>query len=238
MMKETMIKMRLNLIITVVDRNKGCKVMKIFKSLGTHWHYMLSGEGTMNSEMMELLGLGTSEKSIALCIVPHFRVSEFMQTIRRELRMDMKGKGVGFTLPISGVNHPIIQKIKNEMNMETMKTMKKEMEQMTEKITTGTQYSVVIGIINQGYSEDVMSTARTVGARGGTVVRARRVGIEDAVKFLGISVQEEKEILMILTAKESRHDIMKALSHEHGIASETHGIYLSLPVEEVMGLDL
>ncbi|MDQ0362909.1 hypothetical protein [Breznakia pachnodae] len=237
-MKDSIIKLRLKLVVTIVDRNKGCNAIKLFKSLGVHWHFTVSGEGTANSEMMELLGLGSSDKSIALCIIPQFRVEEFLETINRELHLDVKGNGVGFTIPISGVNHPIIHKIEKEISMESIKTMKQELEQMVEKQKKETIYSVVLGVINQGYSEEVMSSAKETGVRGGTVIHARKVGVEDAVKFLGISVQEEKEILMIVTTKENRHDLMKKLSKEHGITSETHGVFLSLPVEDVIGIQL
>jgi len=109
---------------------------------------------------------------------------------------------------------------------------------MIEKSKSSSKYSIVIGIINQGYSEEVMDTAKANGVRGGTVVHARRIGIEDAVKFLGISLQEEKELLMILTTKENKHQVMKELSSKHGVKSETRGVYLSLPVEDIAGVDL
>jgi len=237
-MKDSIIKLRLKLVVTIVDRNKGCNAIKLFKTLGTHWHYMVSGVGTANSEMMELLGLGSSDKAIALCIIPQFRVAEFLETINQQLHLNKKGNGVGFTIPISGVNHPIIHKIEKEISAESMKTMKQEIDKMEEKSKKETIYSVVIGVINQGYSEEVMSSAKATGVRGGTVIHARKVGAEDAVKFLGIFVQEEKEILMIVTTKTNRHDLMKKLSSEHGINTETQGIYLALPVEDVIGLQL
>ena len=237
-MKDSIVKLRLKLVVTVIDRNKGSDAIKLFKSLGTHWHFTALGEGTANSEMMELLGLGSSDKTIVLCIIPQFRVDEFLQTINQKLHLATKGNGIVFTIPISGVNHPIIQKIEKEISMGSTKTMEKEMEQVIEKQKKEPIYSVVIGVINQGYSEEVMSSAKETGVRGGTVIHARKVGVEDVVKFLGISVQEEKEILMIVTTKENRHGLMKKLSKDHGIASETQGVFLSLPVEDVNGIQL
>ena len=43
---------------------------------------------------------------------------------------------------------------------------------------------------------------------------------------------------MIVTTKENRHDLMKKLSKERGSTSETHGVFLSLPVEDVIGIQL
>lgn len=238
MVNETrMIELRPKMIVTIVDRNRATCVMKLFKSLRVHWHYVLLGEGTASSEMMDMLGLGSSDKSVFLCIEPEYRVTDFLKQITRSLQLNMAGKGIAFSIPISGVNHPIIDKLKEELNLESEK-MEKEMEKVIQNKKKEIHYSLIVGMINQGYSEDVMATAKKLGVTGGTIVHARRVGIEDAVKFLGISVQEEKEMLVILTSKEKKHEIMKELSVAHGIKSEVQGIFLSLPVEEIAGIDL
>ena len=228
---------RPKLIVTIVDRNRASCVMKLFKSLHVHWHYVFLGEGTASSEIMDMLGLGSSDKSIFLCIETEHRVTNFLKLITRELQLNMSGKGIAFSIPISGVNHPILDKLKEELNLESEK-----MEKAIEKVMHGDKkeikYSLVVGMINQGYSDDVMATAKTLGVTGGTIVHARRVDAEDAVKFLGISIQEEKEMLIILTSKEKRHEIMKELSIKHGVKSEVQGIFLSLPVEDIAGIDL
>jgi len=242
MKSDSIEKLHLKLIVTIVDRDKASALMRLYKTMKVHWHYVISGQGTATSETMLMLGLGSSDKSIVLCIEPAYRIDDFLKLITKELQLEKKGKGIAFTLPISGVNHPIIQKIQKEVNMEMNKQMKdqleKDIETMIEKSKSSSKYSIVIGIINQGYSEEVMDTAKANGVRGGTVVHARRIGIEDAVKFLGISLQEEKELLMILTTKENKHQVMKELSSKHGVKSETRGVYLSLPVEDIAGVDL
>ncbi len=42
------------------------------------------------------------------------------------------------------------------------------------------------------------------GAKGGTVILARRVGYEDDQNLLGFTLQPEKEIIAILVPKEDR----------------------------------
>lgn len=44
---------------------------------------------------------------------------------------------------------------------------------------------MIMAIVNQGYSEEVMAAAKTAGATGGTVFQSRRVGSEDTIKFGG-----------------------------------------------------
>ena len=100
------------------------------------------------------------------------------------------------------------------------------------------KYELVIAVVNQGYSEEVIDVAHASGARGGTIIHARRAGAAEATKFFGISVQEEKEIVAILVAKNGKKDLMQAISKACGIKSDARGIIFSLPVESCAGLAL
>lgn len=232
-----MLNLRPKMIVTIVKRSQAKCVMQLFKSLKVHWHYVLNGEGTASSEIMDMLGLGSSDKSIFICIQPEIKVQEFLKSITKELQLLLAGSGIAFSLPIIGVNHYIIDKLKEELDLDSEEIQMK-IEQKLEEHKKETHYSLIVGMINQGFSEDVMNTAKSLGVSGGTVVHARRVDAEDAVKFLGIPIQEEKEMLIILTSKEKRHEIMQQLSNMHGFKSEVQGVFLSLPVEEIAGLDL
>ncbi|HKL74173.1 MAG TPA: P-II family nitrogen regulator [Clostridia bacterium] len=96
-------------------------------------------------------------------------------------------------------------------------------------------YSLLIAIVNRGYSEKVMMAAQAAGARGGTVMHARGTGSLDATKVLGITIEPEKDIILILTEKSARQDIMRAIYKEAGLTKEGRGIVISLPVEDVIG---
>ena len=98
-------------------------------------------------------------------------------------------------------------------------------------------YQMVIAVVNQGYSEDVMAAARPAGAGGGTVLHSRHVGSGETLTFWGISVQPEKEIVMILCRQEEKTNIMKAIAASCGMKTEAQGLVLSLPVETVVGID-
>ncbi|MCL2665792.1 MAG: P-II family nitrogen regulator, partial [Defluviitaleaceae bacterium] len=50
-------------------------------------------------------------------------------------------------------------------------------------------------VVNAGYAEEVIETAREAGAKGATVVNARGTG-KNRESFLGITVDAEKEIIL------------------------------------------
>ena len=99
------------------------------------------------------------------------------------------------------------------------------------------EYSMIMAITNRGYSEEIMDAARPLGASGGTVFHSRRIGSEEAMKFWGISVQPEREIVLIIAQKDVKKPIMQAIGKKFGMQSEANGIVLSLPVDGIAGLN-
>lgn len=99
-----------------------------------------------------------------------------------------------------------------------------------------TEYSLILVIVNKGFSDDAMSAARKAGARGGTVLHARGTGAAEAVHFLGVAIEPEKEILLVLAEKSIRDGILEAVNHAVGLSTPGNGIAFTLPVEDVAGL--
>ncbi|MCL1992781.1 MAG: P-II family nitrogen regulator [Spirochaetes bacterium] len=99
-------------------------------------------------------------------------------------------------------------------------------------------HDLVVAIVNQGYSDDLVSTAREAGASGGTVINGRGQADQAMVKSFGLSVQEEKEVILLLVGRDKKVQIMRAISEMHGLNSKAHGIVFSLPVDDVVGLQL
>ena len=97
-------------------------------------------------------------------------------------------------------------------------------------------HEVVFAIVNSGYAEDVMDIAREQGVRGGTILNARGVVNEDAAEFFGITLHQDKEILMMVVEKEIRDNVLNAIYKQMGMAKKAKGIAFSLPVSDVAGL--
>ncbi len=97
-------------------------------------------------------------------------------------------------------------------------------------------YEMIMCIVNAGFSETVMDAAKEVGARGGTVIHARGTANKEAEQFFNISIQPEKEIVMILVPAAIKDDVLHALYRSAGLKTEGHGIAFSLPVDDVVGI--
>lgn len=98
------------------------------------------------------------------------------------------------------------------------------------------QYELVLCIVNAGFSQNVMEAARAVGAKGGTIVRARGTANPESEEFFNITIQPDKEMVMILARKEIKDDIMHAVYKACGPASDGQGLVFSLPVNRTTAL--
>ena len=76
-----------------------------------------------------------------------------------------------------------------------------------------------------------------LNARGGTVMKGRRRNSEHASQYFGISLQEEQEFVMIVVPREKKCEIMSAITTSCGLKTPAHGMVISLPVDDVMGLE-
>ena len=98
------------------------------------------------------------------------------------------------------------------------------------------KHEAIFCIVNSGYSELVMDAAKKLGARGGTVINARGTASKDAEKFFNITIEPEKEIVMILVPSAIKDDVLHALYQEAGLDTPGQGIAFALPVDSVVGL--
>ena len=83
-------------------------------------------------------------------------------------------------------------------------------------------HEMIICIVNNGFSDAVMDAARAAGARGGTVMSARGTAGKEAEKLFNISIQPEKELVMILVGHEIRDGVLHDFSECDPTGTEIH----------------
>ena len=101
---------------------------------------------------------------------------------------------------------------------------------------TTNNHEVIFVIVNAGFAEEAMDVARAEGVRGGTILNARGVAREQEAAFFGITIQPEKEILMMVVEKDIKDRVLNSLYSQMGMAKQAKGIAFSLPVSDVAGL--
>ena len=100
------------------------------------------------------------------------------------------------------------------------------------------KYELVVCIVNKGFNEQVMVTAKNCGAKGGTVINARGTAKEDISKRFDYIVTPEKEIVLLVVPIEIKDDLLHALYKEVGFNTPGQGIVFTVPVDETAGIGM
>lgn len=204
----------------------GCvqTVRDIFEEENLPCRFMLHGHGSADSEMLDYLGLGDNKKIIAVTFVANEAVLELYRLFNDRLSLRRAGTGIAFAVPVSGASG--LAFTLNGTNVETEGDA-----EMNEP-----KYELIITIVNRGGFEAVKEASKAAGARGGTLLHGLGLGGEEAAKFLGISIQPEKDIVLIVVEREDRENVMQNILDGAGILTEYRGICFSLPVDSALGL--
>jgi hypothetical protein len=224
----------IKLLVFIIDWGKTKVISTVFEQEHVRFHFICKGKGTASSEILDLLGIGSSDKAVVLSLEQDIMVPVLLKEVRKKLGFHSPGAGIAFTVPLSGINHPILKVFKESIHKNDKLSLEKEAEKMSADI----KHDLIISIINRGYSDEFMTVAREAGATGGTVINARGLVHQGPVKFFGISVQDEREVIIIVTGRDKKAAIMQAVSQAYGITTKAGGIVFSLPVDHVAGLNL
>jgi len=111
------------------------------------------------------------------------------------------------------------------------------MDKITKVLSSKTkdEYDLIVAIIGRGFSDYVVSAARDAGATGATIIYGR--GTADVDKYvMGISLQPEREVVLILVKKDERRKIMQEIADKTSLLEEGRGLCFSLPVDDVYGI--
>ena len=96
------------------------------------------------------------------------------------------------------------------------------------------EYQLIVCIVNQGFSDEVIEASTRVGAKGGTIVSAHGSSNRQAEKLFDIAISPEKEIVLIVAKNEIVDDILKAVYEDVGLTTDGQGIAFTLPIDEAV----
>lgn len=222
----------IRMLVLIIGHKDVKRARTILEAHDSPVQYLTIGEGTATNEIMDVLGLGVSEKVLLFCPVLKMQVPDLFEALSDGLCLHKPNRGCAFTFPISGASSYITKMLDSEIYEKVKKRTEREEKLMIQEA----KYCLLMVTINQGFSEEVMTVATAAGAAGGTVVHARRLDSQETMKKWGICVQPEKEMIYILVEKDQKMAIMKAIGEQCGLLSEAQGVLMSIPVDGVIGL--
>ena len=216
--------MELYYVIAITDRDDAETLNGIYKQTGIPLVLTKLGMGTAKSEHLSIYGLDATQKAVVSAIATGEQARQAFKLAKRKLMIDIPGNGVMLSIPLKSVAGG------------------RTLAYLSDKKDTGGipdmtfAHELIVAILNAGQSDFVMDAARSAGAGGGTVIKAKGTGAEYTEKFFGFSIASEKEIHLLVAPAQGRNAIMKAIMDQAGLESKAQSIVFSLPVSHALGL--
>ncbi len=217
--------MELNLVMAIVQRNRRETMEDIVHTMKLPFALTLYAKGTATSEHLSLHGLAPSEYALILSVADGENTRKFMRQAKLRMFIDIPGNGIMMSVPLKSVG-----------GGKTMAYLTDNKTATGEKPDMNNTHELVCVILNEGCSDMVMAAARPAGASGGTVLSGKGTGARESEKFLGISLANEKDVVLIVAEKEKKAAIMKAIMDKAGPGTDAASICFSLPITAVEGL--
>ncbi len=95
--------LKCKLLVTVVNHRKEDFFMDYIQAHGANLQLTLRGEGTAKTEMLRMLGLTDSKKSVLLSVVSEDKVRALCDGLAEKFKTVKNGQGIAFTIPLSSV---------------------------------------------------------------------------------------------------------------------------------------
>lgn len=219
----------MQLLLSIVERGTAAKLMRHYEAYKVTQHFQAFGHGTAASHLLDTLGFGTSERDILLSIAPKDTVRQLMYALKDDNRTDLGAKGIACSLDLTALSAIYA------LGLSRMEERNPEKGDML--MEQGNQHTLILVAVNYGYTDAVMDTARSCGAKGGTVIRARWAGSRTVEKFAGITLQDEKEILAIVASRKEQAHIMEEINRLHGLRSSPQAVVIGLPIDHMAKLN-
>ena len=96
--------------------------------------------------------------------------------------------------------------------------------------------SLIVTIVSRGWGDTVLCASREAGAEGGSIMIGRGCGIHDKKSILGIMIEPEKELVIILTPEDTMQDIVQSIREKLDLDRPGNGIMFTQNIESAYGI--
>ena len=206
----------IKLLIIVYNREKRLKL--IFQKYNLKYQVMSQAYGTANNKILTYLGLNGIKKNIYYSLIDSSMEDYIFNDLKLWCNINKSGNGIAFTTSLSSSSKFISD------GLESGECMKNK-----------SQYELIITIVSEGFSDEVMQAAHSVGCSGGTVIKGRSIGSHGTI-FMDISLEPEKEMVLNIVPINIKKQVMEKITKECGVKTEARGVLISLPLDNVIGL--
>jgi nitrogen regulatory protein PII len=211
----------IELICVVVNFGMGSKMLKSAKHHGIHGGTISLAKGTINSRILDYMGLSDVRKEILYMVAEKKTAYEALDKLNKEYKLNKPNHGIAYTTSISAA-----------VGMRCYKCEQVDIEKGEEE----TMYKVITVIVDKGKAEDVVDAATKAGSKGGTIMNGRGSGIHETSKLFSMDIEPEREIVIILSETSMTQAIVTSIRKELHMDEPGKGIIYIQDVNKTYGI--
>ena len=100
-------------------------------------------------------------------------------------------------------------------------------------ITYLSEANLITCVLQTGLAEGVLDAAKNCGAQGATISYARGTGIRERMGLLGVTIDEQKEVIRIIVSEEQADRVFEAMYLAGGLDTPGKGIMFMSKLDRV-----
>jgi nitrogen regulatory protein PII len=211
----------LDLLVVIVDRGKGSRVLKLARQNGVTGGTIMLGHGTFRSKNALYIDDINVRKDVVLMLSDQKIAEKAIRNIDQEMDLIQPNHGIGFMLSV----HDLLGTFM--CRKEQDQAMKGDKAAMMQAIFT---------IVNKGLAETVVKAAESAGSRGATVINARGAGVHETARLFSMDIEPEKEIVLILVNDTVCQPVVHAIREAAELDQPGKGLLFTVDIRESCGL--
>ena len=233
-MKKTGKEKRVKLLVGIINKEDEKRFTDVVNECATALHFSGLGHGTANSSYMSYFGFNEIDKRVTMSLIPDSLEHEILSAVGHALKLYLVGRGIAFTIPLSGISNIINDAILG--GDDRIERNSKRNAPISKKKGKEKMHELVIAVVNDKYTDAAIEAAKSAGATGATVFHTKSTNNAKAEQALGTSVSTETDSVFFLTTQEYKSKIMEAIRDVAGLKTEGGAIIFSLPVDDLVGI--
>ena len=224
---------RVKLLVGIINKEDENRFSEIVNECATAIHFSGIGHGTARSSYMSYFGFNEIEKRITMSLIPGTAEHNILSAVGHGLKLYLVGRGIAFTLPLSGISNIINNAI---LSGEARTDSPKNRAPISKKRETKSMHELVIAVVNRKYTDAAIDAARAAGATGATVFHTKSINNTKAEGAIGTTIDQETDSVFFLTTLEYKNQIMEAVRDTAGLKTEGGAVIFALPVDDLVGI--
>ena len=203
------------MVYFIVNYGLGSKIMQTAKKYGISGGTVLLGKGTIKNRLLD------SRKEIVLMVSDTKTINQALEQLDQKMKFSKPNHGIAYTTSVGQV----------------VGARRSKCDYINEgRGADHIMYHAITVIVEKGNAEYVIDAATEAGSKGGTIINARGSGIHETSKLFSMEIEPEKEIVMILSEKESTEAIVASINKKLKIDEPGNGIIFIQDVNKTYGL--